>query len=417
MPGRDRSVDALPERYVNRAEARRRFGERADEFGRAFLRGDPLADEVVRCIEREGPRARALFERALTRGLASIESPPAELAALFSSLERLPSWVDVEALERGARTYQRGGLATMLVLSAWSLMNGYHSAPAVKPLAFTRQLEAMAPRRLAETGRFVTEVSQSRGMQRFAPGFQIAVRVRMVHAHVRAGLSRSPAWRFSEWGVPINQADMLGTILEFSVLWIWGLEKLGFLLDAQEKDDVMHLWRYVGYVSGVDEALLDWIADFERAADTAHLVYLVQPGPDADSLALAAALRDVPVRNARTPFEHLLGRFVRRVHDGLTWAFNGDEIASGLAIPNRRWKAIVPPVRTLVRTVERLRVMTPGATWLASEIGNRRVRAHIEFLLERKEPSFEPPSFFDESRGGRAHKPAGSVHSAAAGHA
>lgn len=395
-------MERFVERYVNREEARRLHGATADRYAESFRRGDPLADEVVRWMHATGPRARELFEQALTRGLGSIESPPPALVALFSEIERLPSWVDVARLDRAARTYQRGGLATMFVLSAWSLMNGYHSAPAVKPLSFTRQLEAMAPRRLAETGRFVTEVSQTRGMQRYAKGFEIAVRVRLVHAHVRAALLKSPAWKTDAWGLPINQGDMLGTILEFSVLWIWGLEKLGFLLSDREKDDVMHLWRYVGFVSGVESELLDGIADYARADHTAHLVYLVQPGPDDDSLALAKALREVAIVNARTPAELRRGRVVQLVHDGLTWAFNGDEITSALQVPNRGMRHIVPPMRAVIRTMERVRERTPGLTWLASEIGNRQVRDHVAFLLERKEPSFEAPQKIDESRGGRA---------------
>ncbi|GAB4209000.1 MAG: oxygenase MpaB family protein [Sandaracinaceae bacterium] len=394
-------MERFADRYVNREEARRRFGGRADELGRAFDRGDPLADEVVAWMHARGPASRALFEQALTRGIASLAEPPPALARLFAQLDRVPPWLDFTRLERGARTYQRGGMATMFVLSAWSLMNGYHSAPAVKPLAFTRQLEAMAPRRLAETGRFVTEVSQSRGMQRHAPGFEIATRVRLVHAHVRAALTKSPAWRTSAWGLPINQADMLGTILEFSVLWIWGTEKLGFHFEPGERDDVMHLWRYVGWVSGVDDALLAWIADWASAVRTAELVYLVQPGPDDDSIALARALREVPVVNARTPFERVAGPIVQRVHDGLTWAFNGDAIAGALQIPNRRWRHVLTPVRGMVRVAERIRRTVPGGTWLASELGNARVRAHIAYLLERKEPTFEPPTHFDTTRGGR----------------
>ncbi|MFO0711283.1 MAG: oxygenase MpaB family protein [Sandaracinus sp.] len=395
-------MERFVDRYVNREEARRRFGEEADALARAYPRTDPLADELVRSFRTGGGRSRELFERALARGLPSIEAPPPALVALFTELERLPPWLDVARLDRAARVYQRGGLATMFVLSAWSLMNGYHSAPAVKPLSFTRQLEAMAPRRLAETGRFVTEVSQTRGMQRFARGFEIAVRVRLVHAHVRAALRESPAWRSEAWGLPINQADMLGTILEFSVLWIWGLEKLGFRLEAHERDDVMHLWRYVGYVSGVEEGLLERIADYETAARTAELVYLVQPGPDEDSLALAKALREVIMVNARTPGERLRGRVVQRVHDGLVWAFNGDENAGALGTPHREMRHVVRPLRAVVRTLERVRRAVPGGSWVASEVGNRQVRAHVAYLLHREEPRFEPPARIDESRGGRA---------------
>jgi hypothetical protein len=396
----DRDLE-LAERFVNREEAARLHGAIALAYGRSQLRGDPLADALHEWLCREGTRGRALFERALRHGIAAIDAPPTPLAGFFAQIERVPEWADWQRMDLGARTYQRVGPATLLVLSAWSLMNGYHSGAAVKPLAFTRQLEAMAPRRLAETGRFVTEVSQVGGMQRHARGFEIAVRVRMMHASVRAGLTRSPAWNAQAWGAPINQADMLGTMMEFSLLWMRGAEMMGFHLEPEEREAVLHLWRYVGWVSGVDDELLGWLDTMERGVRTAEMVHLVQPGPDQDSLALAAALREVPRRLARTRFEKLFSRFVVPYHDGLTRAFNGDQIADDLRIPNAAWKHAIVPTRAIVGAIERVRRAVPGATWLATELGNRRVRAQIERILEHREPSFTPPARIDETRGGR----------------
>lgn len=383
--------DGLCERFVNRAEARRLYGALADDYGRSQLRGDPVADAVARWMRARGEAARGLFERALARGIASIDDPPEELAALFAEIDRVPEWVDWSRIEHGARTYQRVGPATLFILSAWSLMNGYHCGPAVKPLAFTRQLEAMAPRRLAETGRFITEVTQSGGLQRHARGLEIAVRVRLMHAAVRVQLERAPEWRTRAWGVPINQADMLGTTMEFSLLWLRGAEQMGFHFTDEEREDVLHLWRYVGWLSGVEDALLGWIDSFACGVRVAEMIHLVQPGPDDDSLALAAALRNVPLQIARSPIEKLSAKWIVRYHDGLTRAFNGDRIADDLRIPNAHWKHSIVPTRVVVRSMERVRRALPGATWLATELGNRRVRAQIAHILERREPTYAPP--------------------------
>lgn len=389
-------------RYVNREEARRRFGPRADQYGASQLRGDPLADAVVAWLHRAGPRGSGMIDLALARGIGAIADPPDELERFFASIDRVPEWVDFARIDRGARVYQRVGPATLLILSAWSLMNGYHCGPAVKPLAFTRQLESMAPRRLAETGRFITEVSQVGGLQRHARGLETAVRVRLMHAHVRAALSRASAWRTDDWGVPINQGDMLGTVVEFSLLWLRGAEMMGFQLEPEEREDVLHLWRYAGSLMGVEEQLLSFIDSIESGVRTSEMLFLVQPGPDGDSLALAAALRDVPRQIARTRFEHIVAPLIERYHDGLTWAFNGEEIAGALGIPNAVWRHSLVPTRLLVRSMERVRRALPGGTWLATELGNRRVRAQIAYILERREPTFRAVSRIDESRNGRA---------------
>ena len=58
-----------------------------------------------------------------------------------------------------------------LVLSLRSLMGGYTAPVGNKPLAFSGRLRERAPRRVAETARFVTAVCAPAGMRRGAPGF------------------------------------------------------------------------------------------------------------------------------------------------------------------------------------------------------------------------------------------------------
>jgi hypothetical protein len=67
-------------------------------------------------------------------------------------------------LDIGARLSQRSGMLGEYVLSCVSLMGGYRSAAANKPIAFTGQLEYMAPRRLAETAKFGFDVTRTGAM-------------------------------------------------------------------------------------------------------------------------------------------------------------------------------------------------------------------------------------------------------------
>ncbi len=359
----------------------------ADVYGRAQLDADPLADAVA-AVLAEQPQTRELVELALTRGIDAVPHAPVALRRLFDSLETPPHWARFARMELGARTYQRIGMAQMLILSAWSLMNGYHCAPAIKPLAFTGQLEKKAPRRLAETSRFVTETTQCGGMRRYASGFAMTVQVRLMHATVRRMLLASGSWDLPAWGAPINQADMVGTIVEFSLLVLAGARKMGFVFAAREAEALIHLWRYIGWVMGVDERLLVYLADEDTGVRFAELIDLVQPGPDEDSRALAAALRRVPLQMAASPFEKQLSQVTMRYHDGLTRAFNGDRFADELGIPNRAWKYAIYPTRALVTPLECVRRVVPGATHLAALVGNRMVRSDVRRMLGGIEPSF-----------------------------
>ncbi|MCC6644207.1 MAG: DUF2236 domain-containing protein [Polyangiaceae bacterium] len=380
----------FPERYVNRREARRVYGPLADRFARAYWELDPLADAAVEELSEHGRAGHERLERALRDGVAAVDGAGPRLRAVFDEVERVPSWIDWDRVEHGARTYQRIGPSAMMILSAWSLMNGYHSAPAVKPLVFTKRLDVMAPRRLAETSRFVTEVAQTGGLRRGALGYTITVRVRLVHAMVRRALRRSPEWRRDAWGEPINQADMVGTVIEFSLLVLEGARKMGFRFSERESSAVIHLWQYVGYLSGVDPWLLGELSPEPRGVEFAKLLHLVQPGPDADSLALADALRRVPLQMADDPLRRALAPWVARYHDGLARAFNGPKIADDLRVPDDAWKYAIWPTQLVIGAVERVRERVPGATALAARVGNHLVRASVDHMLRGVEPQFRP---------------------------
>lgn len=384
------SHPVFPERYVNRHEARRIYGPLADRFAEAYWDVDPLADAAVEEMSGggRGIDAKRAVDVALRDGIAAVPDAGPCLRALFGEVEAVPSWVDWDRIDHGARTYQRIGPSAMMILSAWSLMNGYHSAPAVKPLMFTKQLDTMAPRRLAETGRFVTEVAQLGGLRRGALGYTIAVRVRLVHAMVRRALQKSPTWRHAAWGAPINQADMVGTVIEFSLLVLEGARKMGFRFTDAEASAVIHLWQYVGHLSGVSPWLLGELSPEPRGAAFASLLRLVQPGPDADSLALADALRRVPFQMADDPIRKAIAPYVARYHDGLVRVFNGDQIADDLRVPNDGWRYAIIPTQVIIGTLERLRERIPFATALASRVGNELVRANVNHMLRGVEPEF-----------------------------
>ena len=276
----------------------------------------------------------------------------------------------------------------MIVLSAWSLINGYHSSAAVKPLAFTGQLQHNTQRRLAETARFVSEATQVDGLRRGREGYEIALRVCVIHAHVRRACWSSGRWQTGLWGAPINQADMFGTLLEFSFLMMEGAERLGFFLTPKERNAILALWRYCGHLSGVDPWLLSHMASDAKTRRFAELLRLVQPGPDEDSLTLTKQLLDVPAQNAGGKGPPMLAVAVSRVHNGLARAFNGAEIADDLGIPDDLFQYSVYPIRAAIKPFEWFRRRIPGASRLASHVGNRAVRADLTRILRGEEPSF-----------------------------
>ncbi len=380
----------LPSRVSNLARARRLYGSRADFYVGFLDKGDPLADAVVEAFEELPPgRGQTQLQRALAHGIGAVPEAPAALRELFAQIDDVPEWVDWDVLRLGARTYQRTGVAGSLILSSFSLMNGYHSHAATKPLVFTGQLDRMARRRLAETGHFIRETTQVDGLRRFRDGFATTVKVRIVHAHVRRHLRTSDFWDAAAWGLPINQADMAATNLAFSAAVLHGTRLMGLRFTPEEADAVIQLWRYSGYLSGIDTGLL-CTCDRE-AYEWAELVDLVQPGPDEGSRRLADALRNVTFERAVTPFQRAVAEVLACYHDGLTRAVAGDEVADDLGIGNAHWKHAITLTRALVTPLEMLRESLPGATWLSSLAGNYVWTQAVAQELGGKAPQFARP--------------------------
>lgn len=355
----------------------------------ALLEGDPLADALAERMRLQ-PSTRAKFELAVDRGLASVADPEPELAAFFEAVERVPPWLDRAKLKLGTETMLRVGPGGYAALGAVSLMSGYLASGAVKPLVRTGALTTMARRRLVETSKFVLDVSLSEDVGRFAPGVRAALRVRLIHAHVRAALLRSPTWRTDDWGTPINQHDMVATNLEFSTTYVLGLLVQGYVLTRAEREAVMHLWRYLGFLSGIREDLLP--TTFREGLELLFLINRTAEGPDEDSRALARALLDATSSLHRESLGPVLGPLRTKVGEGLARFALGRRAADALGIPNHLFRYAPLALAPTTFAGELLRRAVPGARALSIHLGARFARDAIERALEGRPTPFAAPT-------------------------
>jgi hypothetical protein len=95
--------------------------------------------------------------------------------------------------------------------------------------------------------------------QALRPGgkaWKLALQVRTLHGKVRQSILQPTGkrqWDTKKYGVPINQEDMSATLLAFSVNVIMGFEIIaGVPLPDQEQLDYLALWRYIGWLLGID---------------------------------------------------------------------------------------------------------------------------------------------------------------------
>lgn len=341
-------------RVHDAAKAIAAHGELARRSFAALERCDPLADAVVEHLRAHvGERFNlAAAYRAWQQG----EPQPEPIAALLESLAGLPKCIDWRRIDRARGLFERTGPAGGFVLSLRSLMGGYTAPAGNKPLAFSGRLREQAPRRVAETAKFVTSVCAPGGMRPGAEGWLISLHVRLMHAQVRRLLWDSGRWQHERWAAPLNQHDMLATMLLFSEVYVEGLRILGFSIDAQEAEDWVYLWTMVAQVMGVEPQLLP--RDYAEASALRELIHATQGLPDADSRALAAALLATP------PHLRLDSRVAALRHDllcAVSRMLVGDETADGLGLGrSRAWQLALPWVPRVIGIGEQLRVRVPA---------------------------------------------------------
>ncbi|MEM8639912.1 MAG: oxygenase MpaB family protein [Cyanobacteria bacterium P01_G01_bin.54] len=344
--------------------ARQQFGDRVEIYQQFLQQTDPLADAAVATLAQlPAGKGAILLKQALNDGIEAVPQAPAALKALFAQVDHLPWWVDWQRIERGGQVLRRLSLPMLLVLGFYALPILYSSPAGTKPLAATKYLVERAARRLAETSAFVRLNSEPGGLQRFGEGFKTSIKVRLMHAQVRRLLLRSGRWQAEAWGLPINQAHMAGTALTISAVVILKLQRLGFRFSPQEVDDVLHLWRYSHYLSGVcDDLVCTNLSDAQRFGE---MVMAIEGPPDADCKALVRALRNIspPLKGLEKQpwFSDMVGSSVR--------VLLGSALADALDLPKNKWRFVMPLLLALLFRVYRVQFWLPGGKGFAERLG------------------------------------------------
>ena len=364
----------FPARFVNLERARARFGDRVDRLGALLFAVDPLADAVAADLEglRGGWR---LFERASREGAASTPGLPDSVHALLASVERVPLWVDWPLIDRGGEVLLRAGPLGGLVLGLKSLVLGYVSPAGNKPLVLTGRLEEQAGRRVNETARFVQATITPGSMRPRQEGWQITLKVRLIHAHVRRMILRSGRWDAAAWGAPASQHDHLGTSLLFSVVLLGGLRQLGLRIAPEDAAAYMQLWRWSGWLMGIEQDVL--VVTEAEGMQLAELIAATQDEPDEDSRRLTRALLGAPERSARSRREVANARRLARFSAAMCRELVGAPLADALGVPQTPWRYLVPFVRRAVSSVELVRERVPfgdaSALWAGTRYWQRVV--------------------------------------------
>jgi len=110
-------------------------------------------------------------------------------------------------------------------------------------------------KRVADTLQFVVDTMSPKGLTKDGAGIVTTQKVRLIHSMVRYYIKKGD-WNQEILGEPVNQEDLVGTLMSFGPIVLEGFRKLEMDITEKEADSYMHCWKIVGHILGIDNDLL-----------------------------------------------------------------------------------------------------------------------------------------------------------------
>ncbi|HEY6878274.1 MAG TPA: oxygenase MpaB family protein [Polyangiales bacterium] len=408
-PGRYRPRSAyhrpkLSENVIEALKRRELPDEKGWDRGRELaLIGDELSDDYAVLYPKLGhEKARKLLDDALENGIDSVPDAPPELKALFAQVDHVPEWVDWDRVERGAATMRRyAPISWMFARLAFA--QTYVNAHAGMPLYMTGSLGMeTAARRLRETDRWRLGIQQPGALRRQGDGFKTIVRVRVLHSIVRYHLLMSGQWDCSKLGMPIPQLDMAGANLGMMMTHSYLLAVLGIFMTPSEIKDVIHFWRYHGYLVGtIDE--LNPKSEKDLARINTLIGVTMRGALDPRARVLTNSTMNVLLRTGTSAYGSLLDYVDIRVSHALYLVLNGPKVYDYMRLgTEKRWLWLLPTMFPGVFALDTLRRLVPGANSFLADYGRKYIDSIME-IDEVKNAPFRPYPHRNETRSNGAH--------------
>ncbi|MUM18523.1 DUF2236 domain-containing protein [Mycobacterium sp. CBMA271] len=220
--------------------------------------GDELMDNVVNRFRRMGAgEGRTILEQALDHGIGSVDIPPRELTDLFEQLDNSPAWFDPDMWERGRQLWNNASLASKIGMAIGDGFGTLVGDEVSNATGRTGRLVNDPLRRYLETLTWFHNMTYRGAMSRTSDPFKDTVRVRLMHAQVRAGLRRSCGDdHFAHHGNPISNATMMAAALTFGLQPLLIDHAHGRTCTTSDLDAVLMYWGYIAYIFGVADELI-----------------------------------------------------------------------------------------------------------------------------------------------------------------
>ena len=291
---------------------------------------------------------------------------PDEIEDFLNQTDDWPQWAQQDQIRLGQQLFSRYGMQMTVALFCWSLPSCYACAKGAQVLGMTHRISKNVHRRLIETAQFILDVMAEGGLEPKGRGVRTAQKIRLLHTTIRYHVKRDPHWR-AEYGVPINQEDLAGTLLSFALL-PGMVTKLGLDFTPEEEAAFFHCWRVIGSILGIEDGILPRDVEDGKALWNAILDYHVAPSEAGREL--TGALIDY--MKERVPGEMFDG-----IPAMLMREFCGNKVADAVHIERADWtRRLLRPLRWLMGAADEVQ----DRSHLAAQLSGTFSRKLIEGL-------------------------------------
>jgi ER-bound oxygenase mpaB/B'/Rubber oxygenase, catalytic domain len=344
-----------------------------------------VADRVVSELFKDGDVAvvNELMRNMVANEYPAPETLPAIVRDYLAQTDVLPQWADPQLIQTGEQLFWRYGTKLILVLYCYSLPFCYLGKNGVQVLALTTRLASNPTRRILETAQLLVDVMQAGGLTTpLGRGRRTIQKVRLMHAAIRRLAPAAPEWK-SDFGLPVNQEDLAGTLMSFSWISLDGLDKLGVEVTPAEREAFLHCWLVVGHLLGIQPELLP--KDVASAKALSDAIAAQQFGPCPEGQALTKALVDMMAST-------LPGDVFSRAAPLLIRYFLGSTWAGWLGVEEPPWEtALAAPLRVLGIEASALVERSKALSALAEHAGQLIVESIVYVGRGGNRPSFNIP--------------------------
>jgi len=233
-----------------------RFSEKSCRTWRR--KADPLADAVVEELAKNNDLTNIHDLLGLVQEQAALRR--GVFKEFVDAAHTVPEWADFQQMERGQQILLTYDPIVRIAFAFGSLMGVGGQFPKMGDVVrATGMLDALdyaaSKERLERTGQFIVNIATVGALCPGGAGHNGILRIRLLHSAVRRYLSVGGKCQEAE-EVPLNQHDLAITLALFGYIGVRSLHRLGVRLSQTDVASYMLLWRYTGYVLGIDDALL-----------------------------------------------------------------------------------------------------------------------------------------------------------------